>query len=155
MNYEMADRALKEFLCAHRLTTQQYFRGCGLFNGHPPILFRLYEQPGLTVKELATAMLVSPASVCTSLKRMESVGLVRRETDENDRRVVRFYLTEEGHETHKRCFEGHRYLQLRQFSGMTDEELPELKRLVDKMSSNLSEVSAELAPGNEETEEAL
>lgn len=155
MNYEIADDALKEFLCAHRLTTQQHFRSCGLFNGHPPILFRLYEKPGMTVKELAAGMLVSPASVCTSLKRMESVGLVRREADENDRRVVRFYLTAEGCETHKRCFEGRAYLQSRQFAGMSDDELQELKRLLDKMSANLATVSAELASGCEEMEETL
>ncbi len=155
MNYEIVDDALKEFLCAHRLTTHQYFRNCGLFNGHPPILFRLHEQPGLTVKELAAAMLVSPAAVCTSLKRMESVGLIHREADENDRRVVRFYLTERGCETHQRCFEGRSYLQSRQFAGMSDDELCELKRLLDKMSANLGAVSAELAPGCEEMEETL
>lgn len=153
MNYEIADEALKGFLCAHRQTTQQYFRGCGLFNGHPPILFRLHEHPGLTVKDLAAAMLVSPASVCTSLKRMESVGLIYREADISDRRVVRFYLTEEGCQTHKRCFEGRAYLQSRQFEGLTTEELQELKRLLDKMSANLSAVSVELASAVEETEE--
>lgn len=49
-----------------------------------------------TVSELAAAMMVTVSTMTISINRLEKKGLVERERANNDRRVVRVRLTEEG-----------------------------------------------------------
>ena len=61
--------------------------------GMGPVLYALYESDDCTVNELAGRVVLSPSTVTTTLKRMESNGLVRLVKDVADRRVTRVRLT--------------------------------------------------------------
>ncbi len=70
----------------------------GLSIGYRRMFRILCEQDGITQVELAKRAKLSTPSVSTALGKMEQDGLVRRETDMNDRRKVFVYITEKGRE---------------------------------------------------------
>ena len=47
----------------------------------------LYKNDGMSQKEMARALNLSPATMTVTLKRMEKAGLVLREMDEHDQRI--------------------------------------------------------------------
>lgn len=59
-------------------------------------LMVLGRRPGLAQKELAEALGLTPAATSTALRRLLASGLVRREADAADSRVVRLFLTADG-----------------------------------------------------------
>lgn len=62
-------------------------------------LLRLLRRKGaLSISELADALGVTGSSVTTACKRLEKAGLVTRERQSDDERMVRVMLTEQGHE---------------------------------------------------------
>jgi DNA-binding MarR family transcriptional regulator len=62
-------------------------------------LLRLLRRKGeLSVGELAEALGVTGSSVTTACKRLEKAGLVTRERQSDDERIVRVKLTTQGHE---------------------------------------------------------
>jgi len=56
----------------------------------------LWEEDGLTVKALGDRLFLDSGTITPLLKRLESRGLVRRQRDAEDERLVRIFLTEEG-----------------------------------------------------------
>ncbi|MDN2567671.1 MarR family transcriptional regulator [Aquibium sp. A9E412] len=60
------------------------------------MLMNLYRHPGLSQHDLARRLLVGRSNITMLLPQLEKQGLLRRESDENDRRVLRLYLTPDG-----------------------------------------------------------
>lgn len=72
------------------------------------VLARLYRQPGgLTFAELSQALLVTSGSLTGIVDRLSREGLVRRQRDSLDRRVVRVLLTRKGEQFAKRVVVRH------------------------------------------------
>ncbi|MBT4427649.1 MAG: MarR family transcriptional regulator [Rhodospirillaceae bacterium] len=64
--------------------------------GQWPLLLYLWEQDGLSQKQLARRVQIEEPTTTRTLDRMERDGLVRRVRDENDRRRINVFLTERG-----------------------------------------------------------
>ncbi|MEX2246060.1 MAG: MarR family transcriptional regulator [Dehalococcoidia bacterium] len=60
------------------------------------LLWTLREDDGLPVGALAEHLGVNPSTITGHVDRLVRQGLVRREEDPSDRRIVRNYLTDEG-----------------------------------------------------------
>ncbi|MGP2492488.1 MarR family winged helix-turn-helix transcriptional regulator [Mesorhizobium sp. PUT5] len=60
------------------------------------VLMNLYRHPGLSQHDLARRLLVGRSNITMLLPQLESRGLLRREGDEKDRRVLRLTLTDAG-----------------------------------------------------------
>jgi DNA-binding MarR family transcriptional regulator len=60
------------------------------------VLMNLYRHPGMAQHDLARKLLVGRSNVTMLLPQLERRALVRRETDEKDRRVLRLFLTRSG-----------------------------------------------------------
>ncbi len=60
------------------------------------VLMNLYRHPGLSQHDLARRLLVGRSNITMLLPQLESRGLLRREGDEKDRRVLRLTLTDTG-----------------------------------------------------------
>jgi DNA-binding MarR family transcriptional regulator len=60
------------------------------------LLWALREQDGLPVGALAEELGVNPSTITGHVDRLVRQGLVRREEDREDRRIVRNYLTDDG-----------------------------------------------------------
>lgn len=153
----MADKALTGqvedrlfgFMRTHRYTMQRYFQSIGMFNGHPHMLIHLRRHPGITQRELAVGMDISPASVTISIKRLEAAGLVRRE---KHGRQMHLYLTREGEAMDTACARGRDFMIEHLYEGLTEEELSTLYTLLGKMTDNLQTTCASMdPPAKEET----
>lgn len=72
------------------------------------VLARLYRRPGgMTFIELSQALLVTSGSLTGIVDRLSREGLVRRQRDSKDRRVVRVLLTARGEAFAKRVVMRH------------------------------------------------
>lgn len=146
---EKSDRLIHEYMHAHRDKSRKFFQKCGLYSGHPFMLFQIAKHPGITQKELAEILCVAPASIAVSAKRMESAGLIKRVTDEADKRVVHLHLTCEGKNLDNACKKGKESLVIQQFQGFSDEELSIFCDMLERMIQNIENTNDELEGGIE------
>ncbi|MBL4691996.1 MAG: MarR family transcriptional regulator [Magnetovibrio sp.] len=82
---KLSHRALGERLKAHGVTVAQW-----------AVLVVLWENDGLSQKELSERVAVETPTLSRTLDRMERVGLVLRDRNEKDRRIVHVRLTQYG-----------------------------------------------------------
>jgi DNA-binding MarR family transcriptional regulator len=64
--------------------------------GQSFVLFRLLEDDGSSVKDIAAAVQLDPPAITGLVDRLAKEGLVERQTDPNDRRTTKIYLTDRG-----------------------------------------------------------
>ena len=60
------------------------------------VLMNLYRHPGMSQHDLARKLLVGRSNITMLLPQLEARGLLLREADEKDKRVLRLNLTEAG-----------------------------------------------------------
>jgi len=142
-NPETIDFLLANVCHLHRIRIQQLFETLGLHQGQPPLLRQLWQQEGLTQTDLAARLKITPVTVTKMLKRMEKTGFVRRESDPDDQRVSRVYLTEAGRAVQNRAEEVFRAIEAETFANLTVEECIILRRLLLQLRANLLEVTGE------------
>ena len=66
-----------------------------IFNGaQGRILYILWKQDGIPIKELSKQTGLAMSSLTTMLNRMEAAGLIHRQRGEKDRREILIFLTE-------------------------------------------------------------
>ena len=112
----------------------------GLYRGQPPILMLLYKNDGMSQKEMARALNLSPATMTVTLKRMEKAGLVLREMDEHDQRILRVHLSEKGREM---CETGESRIGVvtaELLEGFTLEEQQQLIEYLGRIARNMERV---------------
>lgn len=97
------------------------------------------EKNGTPLVELSRHLLVTAGNVTGIIDRMESDGLVKRSRDRKDRRVTRVHLTEKGKKLAKAVIPLHVNDIHRMFSGLNEEEIIQLRRLIDKLVFGLGE----------------
>ena len=59
-------------------------------------MFLLRFEPGISQKEIAARLQITPAAVSTIVRDMEAMGLVERNPDPKDARQMKLYLSERG-----------------------------------------------------------
>ena len=111
----------------------------GLYRGQPPILFTLYEKDGKTQKEIAEVMKIQASTVTKMIQRMEKSGFITRKNDENDKRVMRVYLTDKGKEIESKLREVMKEIGEKTFVNISFEEKIILKRVFMQMYDNLED----------------
>lgn len=60
------------------------------------VLMNLYRHPGMSQHDLARRLLVGRSNITMLLPQLEKQGVLRREGDSRDKRVMRLFLTEDG-----------------------------------------------------------
>ena len=127
------DGSLTDLLdrCGHYFT----HRIGGSRRGQGNVMTFLAHHPDVTQKELAEALGVIPASLSEVLMKLERKGLVERKKDENDRRLVRVRLTEEG----QKKLEHPDAMLSEPFQALSQEEQETLKQLLSKLLADWEE----------------
>lgn len=95
-----AARAMNRFYEASNLIYHRHATHSDLSDSAFDVLYALAEQDGRQQKDLAQAAFMTKQTLHSSLKRLQEKGWVRIETE--SRRMVRIFLTEEGHATVQR-----------------------------------------------------
>ena len=66
-------------------------------------MMALWEHDGVQVKELGNRLFLDSGTLTPLLKKMEKEGLVKREKDTADERIVIITLTQKGRDLQKKC----------------------------------------------------
>lgn len=134
---EMVHKLISTSL-VHRCHITKAAQKAGLYYGQPMILEYIDDNPRCTQKELADSLHISPASVATSIKRLEKSGFVTRTTDKSDVRKNRLSLTDSGtdvlNEFRRICDETDKEM----FKGFSPQECEMLCNYLERLYSNLN-----------------
>lgn len=116
---------------------QTFLLDVGVYPGQPQLLYVLNEEGGLSQKELAERLHVTPATLTVMLNRMEKSELVRRQQDQQDQRVYRVYITEKGKDIFTIAGEIMTKVHQQMLVGVEEHEKEQLQELLARISDNL------------------
>ena len=94
------------------------------------LLTVLGRRDGLSQGEFTQEYEMDPSRVTRTAQSLEADGLIRRERDPEDNRVMRMYLTEKGSGVLDRLPEINEQLRRRVHSVLSEEEFEELRRML-------------------------
>lgn len=115
------------------------FKKGGERTGARGLLMKLWEQDGLTNSEISELLDIRPSSVTAQVKELEQRGYVERKADENDGRLSRIFLTEEGRALKDKRSEQKEVISEGLFSALSEEEQGQLASLLEKLKQHWSE----------------
>lgn len=126
-----------QLLNLSRYHAEKQLSKMGLKGGQVGIMFILSKTGGLTGRQLASKMGITPPSMTVALQKLEHMGYVQKEADVRDQRRMHIYLTEAGRE----CLENVKQnLELSEgllYQGISTEERLLFRRLLLQMRDNL------------------
>lgn len=101
------------------------------------VLNRLWEQDGISQKELSEKSLKDQPTTTRILDKLEQRGLIRRQANPEDRRAFLIYLTNEGRDIRYPLINLARQALAQSLKGLSKEEQAELKNLLNRITDNL------------------
>jgi DNA-binding MarR family transcriptional regulator len=110
-----------------------------LYPGQPQLLIHIKDNEGITQKALSEKHFVKPATITGMLNKLEANRYVYRIPDEDDKRMMRVYLTPEGRHLAEEGEEFMEAMTNKLFDGLTKEELKTLLHLIQKIRNNMSD----------------
>lgn len=130
---------LKQLKRIMHLNRQLLMRTMSDGGGHPAqagCLRVIGVHDSITQRDLGVTLQVSPATLTTMLQRIERQGLIERWPDEQDQRLMRLRLTDEGRALNARLAEAHlRYIDAT-ITPLAEEDRVELARLLGLLGDN-------------------
>lgn len=127
----------------HHARVHQLLEALGLYRGQPRVLHILWDQDGLTHKELAATMQVTPVTITKMIQRMEKAGFVQRRPDPADQRASRVYLTDAGRAVQTQVEATWQQMEQDGFAGFSEEERTTLRRFLQQIRANLEKAIGE------------
>lgn len=108
---------------------------------HIRILFHVARsREEVAVKDLAEMLCVTPGAVTQLLDGLEEMGLVRREEDTRDRRIIRIKLTEFARGELEALRQSYLASASQMFGVLSDAEIKELLMLLEKVNTHSADV---------------
>jgi DNA-binding MarR family transcriptional regulator len=126
---EMAERArMEEVLQAHGVTLHQY-----------TALSLLERRDGLSSAQLARRHFVTPQAMNQLVASLERDGLIRREPDDANRKILRASLTDSGRAALAACHHAVDELERRMLAGFTPEQEQEFRAALERSLRGLAD----------------
>ncbi|MFC6085981.1 MarR family winged helix-turn-helix transcriptional regulator [Sphaerisporangium aureirubrum] len=123
--------ALAEATKAHRVELQWRVAALGLHLGQELLIVDIHYNPGTTQAEMVQRIGLEQPTIAKALGRMERAGFVRRDSDPQDRRVIRVRLTDRGEEAVAGVEEAWAEVERRTTGGLSEAESRELIRMLN------------------------
>lgn len=101
------------------------------------VLNRLWEQDGISQKELSEKSLKDQPTTARILDKLEQRGLIRRALDSEDRRAFLIYLTSEGWDIRGLLTGLAHQAMTQSLKGLSEQEQLLLKNLLNRIIDNL------------------
>lgn len=101
------------------------------------LLGRLWEQEGLSQRELADRLFKDKPTITRMLETLDQRGLIRREHHDHDRRVFRVFLTAAGRALELPVLEALKDFRSQAYRGLSPEEQERTKAHMDQICRNL------------------
>ena len=126
-----------------RIILQKATADTGLHMGQLPILEYVRKNDGCTQAELAEKMLVSPASIALSTKRMKREGMLEKRVDEDDLRRNQLTVTEKGCRISEKCRKVCDEVDSKLFADFDERDYEQFVEYLDRMLFNITGKSGE------------
>lgn len=123
---------------SHRKMAHRKFKEICLTEGKPKLLDFLVSNPGCSQVEIARFCRIEPATATSILSSMENEGLIYRERNPKDKRVLNVFLTEEGIASQKKVEKVFSDLDEICFEGFTEDEKIEAISMINRLYENLA-----------------
>ena len=123
--------------CAHHIGHME-----GFYREQSRLLLLIAQNEGIIQRDLAEEMDVRPSSMTEMLLKMEQLGLVTRQQDEKDQRVMHIHLTQQGKAAAEESRDNNERLTNRLFEGLSEEEIRQMLALTEKLSQHLDAMDA-------------
>lgn len=133
----------------NRLVMAKLFSQRGIQHGEAFALPLLSQNEGISQRDLADVLHLSPPRVSMILRSLEISGAIVRRTDETDRRLTRVFLTPKGRRREKdqRALLGE-YVN-RTIGALSEADRLELERLLTELADRTRDVLREASQGKE------
>ncbi len=102
----------------------------------------LWEEDGLTQRELSQRVGMMEPTTVTALNGMEKTGLISRVRNTDDRRKVNVYLTDKGRALKAQLLPRAAEVNARAAADLTPDEIDMLRRLLTKVKARLAQGEA-------------
>ena len=106
-------------------------------------LAALYAREHCTMGELAELATIDRTTLTRTIDRMQEAGWLSRLADESDMRITRLALTAAGRRMFDRIWPEVQQLNALALEGLTRAEIDSLRKILERMRSNLDEYVAE------------
>lgn len=123
---------------AYRTLSDTFMDRIGMHRAQATLLCRLFVNNGMTQSEIAEQLCVQGATVTNILQRLEEAGLVTRQRDSEDNRLVRVYLTEAGRKKERAITEQFLKLEGTIFEGINENDRMRMRSLLQLMLQNMT-----------------
>lgn len=111
------------------------------FNGEQGrILYVLWQQDGITIRELANRTGLAVTTLTSMLDRMESSELIARKADKNDRRKTLIHLTDSAESLQEEYESVSEQMSKLFYKGFEKEDIIKCEGYLDKILSNMHEI---------------
>ena len=115
-------------------------KGIDAFNGaQGRILYVLWQQDGVPIKTVSDQCGLAITSLTSMLERMEKQGLIRRVSDEKDRRKTLLFLTDKARDLRKDYDAVSDQMSRIFYDGFTDEEIMRFEDDLRRVQKNLED----------------
>jgi len=102
------------------------------------IVIILGDQTGLTMTELAEKLNLAMSTMTSVIDRMIEKNLVNRERSEDDRRIVRVFLTDQGKVFYQKIYHHRLQMALTMLSSLSDNDQQLLLSLYKKIQNQVN-----------------
>ncbi len=109
----------------------------GIGYGQFPVLLHLWEEDGLTQKELSNRVRIEAPTMVRTLDRMEREKLVNRKRSDSDRRQIHIVLTAKGKALKSALSPLTNVVDRLALTGMSSSDKSNLDRLMGRVIKNL------------------
>ena len=131
-------RSLDKISSRMRRNYSESLRELNLYVGQDNLLFRLLSGDGITQMQLCEHLKCEPPTVTNMVKSLEQNGFIYRKRDDQDARVMRIYLTDEGRKLEGPIDFKWKEQQDKLLHSISAEERLVLRELMMRMEKNLS-----------------
>lgn len=125
----------------HRLLRpplQARLRGSGVAYGMWFFLRVLWEEDGISQREIAARVKLSPPTVVTALRRLQKAKMVTLRTDPADGRRMRIFLTEKGKKLQDALLPRIEEINRIALRGLSKDDVAQLRRILGAIQANLA-----------------
>lgn len=129
---------LATFSQVFRTVSDSFTDQIDMHRGQSMLLCTIREREGMTQSEIAEQLSIQGATVSNMLQKLEESGLVLRQRDTDDNRLVRVYLTETGREKEAAIHEQFVSMQDALFKDVPEPDRCRFREILQQIIVNLS-----------------
>ncbi len=134
--HQLVNNFQEVFKAIHQKSYHKLEDKC-LYPGQPKLLVLIKSHEGIPQKDLSEKTFVKPASITGMLNKLEANHYVYRVPDQEDKRIMRVYLTPEGRIFADQAEKFLKKMTMLMFDGFTAEEIQTMLAYTERMKKNL------------------